>query len=153
MTAPIRCRSRRAVSCFPSFQIGISTESTSALVTALIGFPPIAGDPSRRNDERQTSAVSGLRQVPARILITISAALSKVGVVDRSRGSRPWKTARAFSSAASRASARVTIGNGPSPMLQGLPLMRSLWLQDFAKPPCARGFTSRLKPCPPWPSP
>ena len=29
-------------------------------------------------------------------------------------------------SAASRASARVTIGKGPSPMLQGLPLIRSL---------------------------
>ena len=116
-------------------------------------FPPIAGETNCRNDERQTSTVNGLRHVPARISITISAALSKVGVVDRIRGSRPWYTARAFSSAASRASTRATIGNGPSPMLQGLPLMRSRWLHHFAQPPWARGFTRRLKPCPPWPSP
>ena len=57
---------------------------------------------------------------------------------ERSRGSLPWATALAFSSALSRASASVTMGYRPKPRLHGLPLMRSLGLHDFAGPPPVR---------------
>ena len=90
ITVPIRCRSRLAVSCFPPFQIGVSTDSMSALVTAPIGLLPIIGETNRLNNERQMSAVRGLRQVLACISMTVSAALSKLGVADPCLGSCPW---------------------------------------------------------------
>ena len=51
------------------------------------------------------------------------------------RGSCPEERARRFSSAALRASARVTTGYEPSPVLTGLPLMRKRWLHVLDWPP------------------
>ena len=65
----------------------------------------------------------------------------------------PWRVARRFSRAALRASASVTTGNEPSPMLTGLPLMRSRWLQVRECPPSFIGLTSSESPWLPRPSP
>ncbi len=69
------------------------------------------------------------------------------------RGSWPLARARRFSRAAFRASASVTTGNEPSPMLTGLPLMRSRWLQVRECPPSFIGLTSSESPWLPRPSP
>ena len=75
--------------------------------------------------------------------MTVSHAWAKVGTRRTRRGgSRPSATARAISSALSRAASRVKIGYAPSPMLVVLPPGRMAWVHDLDRPPqavCLRG--------------
>ena len=89
-------------------------------------------------------------QLSAWMAMTVSHAWAKVGTRRvRRRGSRPSATARALSSAFSRAAARVTTGYAPRPMLVVLPLGRMACAHDLESPPWAAGLTRRLKPWPP----
>ena len=84
--------------------------------------------------------------------MTFSAASANVGVLPP-RGSLPLSMARRFSNAAWRASASVTSGYLPRPMLVTFPLIRTRCDHVFDTRSFAMLRTSRLSPYPPRPSP
>ena len=154
ITAAILWRMRRAVSFFVP-QIGVSTARTSAGVISFSPMEPNTGRAYRLMLERQIPAsCAPVFHIGSCRAITLSAASEKVGIsAAMTRGSRPWFVARRLASAFSRASARVTIGKAPKPILTCLPVKRIFWDHDLENPPRARGLTSRLSPLPPGPSP
>ena len=106
----MRWRRRRAVWRFV-IQIGTSTAMTAAVSMASTRRAARLGIAYSRSVARHSRSFRAPFQLSAWMAMTVSHAWAKVDTRRvRRRGSRPPATARALSSAFSRAAARVTTG-------------------------------------------